>query len=109
FIGGTSNTGSEATHYRVQKSRYDAYIRGLAPMLKYAKNGMFEAIIEHENETARKLDDDYNQVLAKALASRTERVEQLRSDASSRTHFSLMVMVAAFIVALVMSLLTFVV
>lgn len=27
------------------KARYDAYIAGMQPMLKYAKNGMFEAII----------------------------------------------------------------
>lgn len=109
YVDRASHADSEAALDSELKARYDAYISGLAPMLKYAKNGMFEAIIEHENETARKLDDDYNQVLAKALASRTDRVEQLRSDASSRTHFSLMVMVAAFIVALVMSLLTFVV
>ncbi|ELY4529703.1 Tar ligand binding domain-containing protein [Cronobacter sakazakii] len=109
YMDRETHADSEAALDSELKARYDAYISGLAPMLKYAKNGMFEAIIEHENETARKLDDDYNQVLAKALASRTARVEQLRSDASSRTHFSLMVMVAAFAVALVMSLLTFVV
>jgi methyl-accepting chemotaxis protein-3 (ribose and galactose sensor receptor) len=38
-------------------------------MLKYAKNGMFEAIINHENETARPLDDAYNDVLLKAIKS----------------------------------------
>jgi methyl-accepting chemotaxis protein-3 (ribose and galactose sensor receptor) len=55
------------------KARYDAYIAGLQPMLKYAKNGMFEAIINHENETARPLDDGYNDVLMKAIKIRTDR------------------------------------
>jgi methyl-accepting chemotaxis protein-3 (ribose and galactose sensor receptor) len=32
-------------------ARYDAYIAGMQPMVKFAKNGMFEAIINHENET----------------------------------------------------------
>ncbi|MFA1647482.1 MAG: Tar ligand binding domain-containing protein, partial [Enterobacteriaceae bacterium] len=41
------------------KARYEAYINGLQPMLKFAKNGMFEAIINHENESARPLDDGY--------------------------------------------------
>jgi methyl-accepting chemotaxis protein-3 (ribose and galactose sensor receptor) len=27
------------------KARYDAYIAGMQPMVKFAKNGMFEAII----------------------------------------------------------------
>lgn len=30
--------------------RFQAYITGMQPMLKYAKNGMFEAIINHESE-----------------------------------------------------------
>ncbi|MEY5305925.1 Tar ligand binding domain-containing protein, partial [Salmonella enterica subsp. enterica serovar Corvallis] len=37
-------------------ARYTAYINGLQPMLKFAKNGMFEAIINHENEQAKQLD-----------------------------------------------------
>jgi len=49
------------------KTRFDAYITGLQPMLKYAKNGMFEAIINHENESARPLDDGYNEILLKAI------------------------------------------
>ena len=37
-------------------ARFDAYTAGLQPMLKYAKNGMFEAIINHESEQARQLE-----------------------------------------------------
>ncbi|HAE3267062.1 TPA_asm: hypothetical protein G3443_000524 [Salmonella enterica] len=44
-------------------ARYTAYINGLQPMLKFAKNGMFEAIINHENEQAKQLDAAYNHVL----------------------------------------------
>ncbi|CCJ73205.1 Methyl-accepting chemotaxis protein III (ribose and galactose chemoreceptor protein) [Cronobacter condimenti 1330] len=108
YMDRESHAASEEAVDSELKSRYDAYISGLTPMLKFAKNGMFEAIIEHENETARKLDDEYNQVLAKATAG-TSAWNSFAADASSRTHFSLMVMVAAFIVALVMTLLTFVV
>ncbi len=61
------------------KARYDAYIAGLQPMVKFAKNGMFEAIINHENETARPLDDAYNAVLLKAIKIRTDRASANRS------------------------------
>ncbi|WP_426449145.1 methyl-accepting chemotaxis protein [Siccibacter colletis] len=90
------------------KARFTAYVDGLQPMLKFAKNGMFEAIINHENEFARKLDSDYNEVLLKAIDIRTQRAQALTVDAHERTRFSLMVMGAAFAVALVLSLLTFV-
>ncbi|MGS9149804.1 Tar ligand binding domain-containing protein, partial [Salmonella enterica subsp. enterica serovar Infantis] len=43
-------------------ARYTAYLNGLQPMLKFAKNGMFEAIINHENEPAKQLDAAYNHV-----------------------------------------------
>ncbi|MEB5922397.1 methyl-accepting chemotaxis protein [Franconibacter daqui] len=91
------------------KARFDAYLQGLQPMLKFAKNGMFEAIINHENEHARQLDTDYSAVLQKAVALRSERVQALSDQAAKRTHFSVMMMAGAFAVALVMTLLTFVV
>ncbi len=53
YVDRESHAKSEAALDSELKARYDAYVAGLAPMLKYAKNGMFEAIIEHENETAR--------------------------------------------------------
>ena len=90
------------------KTRFTAYIDGLQPMLKFAKNGMFEAIINHEDEVARQLDSDYNDILLKAIEIRTARAQQLSVDAHNRTQFSLMVMGGAFAVALVLSLLTFV-
>lgn len=78
------------------KARYDAYIAGMQPMLKYAKNGMFEAIINHENETARPLDDAYNAVLLKAIKIRTERANALTAQAHTRTRLGLMFMFGAF-------------
>lgn len=54
-------------------SSFKAYVAGMQPMLKFARNGMFEAIINHESEQARKLDDNYNNVLLKAIELRTAR------------------------------------
>ncbi|MCE9991029.1 methyl-accepting chemotaxis protein, partial [Enterobacter asburiae] len=91
------------------KARYDAYIAGLQPMLKYAKNGMFEAIINHENESARPLDDAYNAVLLKAIKIRTDRANALTAQAHTRTQLGLMFMIGAFALALVLTVITFVV
>ena len=91
------------------KTRFDAYIAGLQPMLKYAKNGMFEAIINHENESARPLDEAYNEVLLKAIKIRTDRANLLTSDAHKRTQLGLMFMVGAFALALLLTAMTFVV
>jgi methyl-accepting chemotaxis protein-3 (ribose and galactose sensor receptor) len=91
------------------KAKYEAYIAGLQPMLKYAKNGMFEAIINHENETARPLDDAYNGVLLKAIKIRTDRANELTALAHTRTQLGLMFMVGAFALALVLTAMTFMV
>ncbi|MDX6022074.1 methyl-accepting chemotaxis protein [Scandinavium sp. V105_16] len=89
-------------------ARYNAYIDGMKPMLKYAKNGMFEAIINHENEHARLLDAAYNNVLLKAIKIRSERAQHLSETAHHRTQLGLAFMVGAFALALVLTLLTFV-
>ncbi len=47
------------------------------PMLKYAKNGMFEAIINHESEQIRSLDNAYTDILNKAVKIRSTRANQL--------------------------------
>ncbi|WP_290561755.1 Tar ligand binding domain-containing protein, partial [Leclercia sp. UBA5076] len=91
------------------KTNYQAYIDGMQPMLKYAKNGMFEAIINHENETARPLDDAYNEVLLKAIKIRTERANMLTEQAHTRTQLGLMFMIGAFGLALVLTVITFIV
>ena len=91
------------------KTRFQAYIDGMQPMLKYAKNGMFEAIINHENEEARPLDDAYNEVLLKAVKIRTDRANLLTEQAHTRTQLGLMFMVGAFGLALVLTVITFMV
>ncbi len=92
------------------RTRFDDYLnKGMAPMMKYAKNGMFEAIINHENEEARKLDADYNKVLEQAAKIRTERAVALHEQAQARSHLSVMVMACAFAVALLLTIFTFVV
>ncbi|EBU2341606.1 Tar ligand binding domain-containing protein [Salmonella enterica] len=88
-------------------ARYTAYINGLQPMLKFAKNGMFEAIINHENELAKQLDAAYNHVLLKAIELRTERARLLSEQAYQRTRLGMMFMIGAFTLALVLTLMTF--
>ena len=105
---GRESEGSDALDNEL-KTRFDGYLQGLQPMLKFARNGMFEAIINHENEHARQLDANYSAVLQKAVTIRTERVQALSDQAAKRTHFSVMTMAGAFAVALIMTLLTFVV
>lgn len=90
-------------------TRFKAYIDGLQPMLKYAKNGMFEAIINHENEQARPLDSAYNQVLLKAIEIRTARANSLSERAHHRTQLGMAFMLGAFVLALVLTLMTFIV
>ncbi|MBV8043866.1 methyl-accepting chemotaxis protein [Pluralibacter sp.] len=89
-------------------ARYNAYVAGLQPMLKYAKNGMFEAIINHENEHARQLDAAYNDVLQKAIQIRSDRANQLSASAHSRTQLGIAFMIGAFVLALVLTLITFI-
>lgn len=90
-------------------ARYTAYINGLQPMLKFAKNGMFEAIINHENEQAKQLDAAYNHVLLKAIELRTEQARLLSEQAYQRTRLGMMFMIGAFTLALVLTLMTFMV
>ncbi|EIT8510679.1 Tar ligand binding domain-containing protein [Salmonella enterica] len=90
-------------------ARYTAYINGLQPMLKFAKNGMFEAIINHENEQAKQLDAAYNHILLKAIELRTERARLLSEQAYQRTRLGMMFMIGAFTLALVLTLMTFMV
>ncbi|EBI2737219.1 methyl-accepting chemotaxis protein [Salmonella enterica] len=90
-------------------ARYTAYINGLQPMLKFAKNGMFEAIINHENEQAKQLDAAYNHVLLKAIELRTERARLLSEQAYQRTRLGMMFMIGAFTLALVLTSMTFMV
>ncbi|SQC93475.1 Ribose and galactose chemoreceptor protein [Cedecea neteri] len=77
--------------------------KGMKPMLKFAKNGMFEAIITHESEVVRKLDSDYGANLQKAVSIRTERANALREQADNRTRTSVALMAGAFALALFMT------
>ncbi|BBQ84023.1 MULTISPECIES: methyl-accepting chemotaxis protein [Enterobacteriaceae] len=87
--------------------RYTAYLEGMKPMLKYAQNGMFEAIINYESEQARALDDAYNDVRLKVIDIRTARANQLADLAHDRTRLGVMFMIGAFVMAVAMTLLTF--
>ena len=89
--------------------RFQAYITGMQPMLKYAKNGMFEAIINHESEQIRPLDNAYTDILNKAVKIRSTRANQLAELAHQRTRVGGMFMIGAFVLALVMTLITFMV
>ncbi|HDG1674866.1 TPA: Tar ligand binding domain-containing protein [Kluyvera cryocrescens] len=87
--------------------RYNAYLEGMKPMLKYAQNGMFEAIINYESEQARALDDGYNAVRLKVIDIRTARANQLNELAHSRTTLGVIFMIGAFVLAVLMTIITF--
>ncbi|QMI05235.1 methyl-accepting chemotaxis protein [Citrobacter sp. RHB25-C09] len=86
---------------------FKAYVDGMQPMLKFARNGMFEAIINHESEQARQLDDSYNKVLLKAIEIRTARANHLSEQAHQRTQLGVMFMIGAFGLALALTVMTF--
>ncbi|MDR7342872.1 methyl-accepting chemotaxis protein-3 (ribose and galactose sensor receptor) [Pantoea alhagi] len=91
------------------KAGFNAYLnQGLIPMVKAAKQGSFEGVIAQETDVTRKLDDQYNQVLLKAIKIRTARAEAINQQASSQSHFGFIIMGMAFAVALVLTLMTFV-
>ena len=107
YAGRAVKTPADAALDGEITSRFQAYIDGLAPMMKYAKNGMFEAIINHENEHARQLDAAYSEVLNKVIQIRSDRAGQLTESSHRRTQLGIGAMVAAFALAAVMSILTF--
>lgn len=88
-------------------TRFNAYFDGMQPMLKYAKNGMFEAIINHENEQARVLDSAFNEYLLKAIQIRSDRAARLGEQAHQRTQLGLIFMAGAFAIALFLTVITF--
>ncbi|EGD0627364.1 methyl-accepting chemotaxis protein Trg [Escherichia coli] len=81
--------------------RFQAYITGMQPM--------FEAIINHESEQIRPLDNAYTDILNKAVKIRSTRANQLAELAHQRTRLGGMFMIGAFVLALVMTLITFMV
>lgn len=109
YMARSVKTPADAALDSELKTRFDNYINdGMATMLKYTKNGMFEAIINQENEQLRKFDDDYNAVLLKAIAIRTERAKTLNETAHRNTDIGLMMMALGFAMALVMTGVTFI-
>ena len=100
-------TADEALDNTINQA-YNAYLEGMQPMVKYAKNGMFEAIINYESEKIRVLDDAYSDVLVKTIHIRTKYANNLAEMAHSRTNLGITFMIGAFILALVMSILTFI-
>ena len=91
------------------QTRFNAYIeKGLMPMINAAKQGSFETIIAQEIDVTRKLDDAYNEVLLKAIKIRTARAEAINAQAAQQSRISFIAMAAAFLAALVLTLMTFI-
>lgn len=109
YMSRTVKTSADEALDAELSASFKAYTDGLQPMLKYAKNGMFEAIINHENEQARPLDSAYNKVLLKAIEIRTARANNLSEQAHQRTQLGMAFMLGAFALALVLTVMTFIV
>ncbi|EIB98412.1 MULTISPECIES: methyl-accepting chemotaxis protein [Pantoea] len=91
------------------QARFNNYItKGLLPMINAGKQGSFEGIIAQETDVTRKLDDEYNQVLLKAIKIRTDRANAITAEADAQSRIGFIAMGVAFVAALVLVLLTFV-
>ncbi|MDE8558634.1 methyl-accepting chemotaxis protein [Pantoea vagans] len=91
------------------QARFNDYItKGLMPMIEAGKQGSFEGIIAHETDVTRKLDEDYNAVLLKAIKIRTDRANAITAGADQQSRIGFISMAVAFSAALVLVLLTFV-
>ena len=91
------------------KQRFDAYIsQGLQPMLESARQGSFEGVIAHETDVTRKLDDQYYDLLVKAIKIRNQRAEAINLEAHQHSRLGFMMMASAFALALLLTLITFI-
>jgi len=91
------------------EQRFDAYVKqGLTPMLTAARQGSFEGVIAQETDVTRKLDDQYNQLLLKAIKIRTDRAEAINTQAQQHSRLGFITMAAAFALALLLTLATFI-
>ena len=91
------------------QARFNDYInKGLIPMINAGKQGSFEGIIAQETDVTRRLDDDYNAVLLKAIKIRTDRANAITAEADHLSRIGFISMAVAFSAALVLVLLTFV-
>lgn len=91
------------------QARFNDYInKGLIPMIDAGKQGSFEGIIAQETDVTRKLDEDYNAVLLKAIRIRTDRANAITVEADHQSRIGFIAMAVAFGAALMLVLLTFV-
>lgn len=91
------------------QTRFNNYInKGLIPMIDSGKQGSFEGIIAQETDVTRKLDEEYNAVLLKAIKIRTDRANAITAEADQQSRIGFISMAVAFSAALVLVLLTFV-
>ncbi|THB85110.1 methyl-accepting chemotaxis protein [Pantoea allii] len=91
------------------QARFNDYInKGLIPMIEAGKQGSFEGIIAQETDVTRKLDEDYNAVLLKAIKIRTDRANAINAEADQQSRIGFISMAVAFSAALVLVLMTFV-
>ncbi|OOC14884.1 methyl-accepting chemotaxis protein [Dickeya dadantii] len=92
----------------VLQQRYNDYVNnGVRPMLDAVKAGRYDDVVTTEWKQTRKLDLAYNEVLLKVVAIRTQRAEALNSEAQQESVLGYSVMAASFVVAVLVSLFTY--
>ncbi|MGC6387421.1 methyl-accepting chemotaxis protein [Ewingella sp. S1.OA.A_B6] len=92
------------------KKSYDNYLKiGLTPMLESARQAHFEEVISQEAETVRGLDQDNNIPLLAAIAYRTKTANEINQKAQSDAKLGYILMVASFALALVLTIITYIV
>ncbi|MBP2848156.1 methyl-accepting chemotaxis protein [Dickeya oryzae] len=90
------------------QQRYNEYVNtGVRPMLDAVKAGRYDDVLAIEWKQTRKLDLAYNDVLLKVVAIRTQRAEALNREAQQESVFGYSVMAVSFVVAVLVSLFTY--
>ncbi|MBI0529547.1 HAMP domain-containing protein, partial [Dickeya dianthicola] len=90
------------------QQRYNDYVNnGVRPMLDAVKAGRYDDVVATEWKQTRKLDLAYNEVLLKVVAIRTQRAEALNNGAQQESVLGYSVMAASFVVAVLVSLFTY--
>nr|MBA2814635.1 methyl-accepting chemotaxis protein [Candidatus Pantoea persica] len=77
-------------------------------MINAGKQGSFEGIVAQETDVTRRLDDAYNAVLLQAIKLRTARADAINATVANESRIGFITMAAAFVAALLLTLLTFV-
>ncbi|WP_459176141.1 methyl-accepting chemotaxis protein [Ewingella americana] len=110
YINRPNKTATDLSLDEPLKKAYDNYLKiGMAPMLESARQAHFEEVISQEADTVRGLDQDNNIPLLTAIAYRTDTANKINQTAQSDAKLGYALMLGSFVLALVLTVLTYIV